>query len=352
MKRRPPLITTLEHPSLITSVETRHVLGLSKLRVRLSSTAASKRPRLRSRDAGGVPASSSSPSGTCSGSSKDRLVAGGSCSSTRRRRVLRADCPSASSRSGPSEQHVAGVGSRSRAGAVCRYRTADRGRHVAPGPGAAAGGCPTSTVSPCSTMVIRMDRSGVGSGCGAPLSSYVSRSHSPYKNSWLRRVAPRPDIGFDDDAQLDRSRRAAASPCAGHIEQALDESASLGRARPSFENDEDVDVAGRPQAAKHGRAVQVRAEHIAAEHVYLPAAGCSAPAQSPAGPVSDHSRHDSRLDTPYSAEWFADSSAANTRKLWETASMGFDSDCACSCWRAGLALFQSRSSNAHGAVRT
>ena len=24
MKRRPPLITTLEHPSLITSVETRH----------------------------------------------------------------------------------------------------------------------------------------------------------------------------------------------------------------------------------------------------------------------------------------------------------------------------------------
>jgi hypothetical protein len=157
----------------------------------------------------------------------------------------------------------------------------------------------------------------------------------------MGRVAPRPDVIVDNDAQLDRSPRAAASSRAGHIEQTLDQCASLGRARPALQDDEDVEVAGRPQATKHRRAMQVRAEHIAAEHVvyelqdalYLPGLRrvqhfTTTRAMPPAQRV------------------------ANTRKLWETASMGFDTDCACSCRRAGLALFQSRSSNAHGAVRT
>jgi hypothetical protein len=55
------------------------------------------------------------------------------------------------------------------------------------------------------------------------------------------------------------------SSCARHLEQSLDERATLRGGRRAVQDDEDIEVAGRPQATKYGRAVQIRAEHVAAE---------------------------------------------------------------------------------------
>jgi hypothetical protein len=112
------------------------------------------------------------------------------------------------------------------------------------------------------------------------------------------RIAPRPDVALDDDAQFDRSCRSAASSCTGHLEQPLDEGATLRRGRPALEDNEDIEVAGRPQATKHGRAVQVRTEHVAAEDpTHQMHDAQELPSIRPAR-VSSSSAHKSTLDTP------------------------------------------------------
>ena len=79
------------------------------------------------------------------------------------------------------------------------------------------------------------------------------------------RIAPRPDVARDDNGQLDRPRGPVVSSCARHLEKSVDERATLRGGRRAVEDDEDIEVAGRAQATKYGRAVQVRAEHVAAE---------------------------------------------------------------------------------------
>jgi hypothetical protein len=113
-----------------------------------------------------------------------------------------------------------------------------------------------------------------------------------------RRVAPRSDIALDDNGQLDWSRRAAASPRPRHIKQPLDQCASLRRGRPPPKDDEDIEVAGRPQATKYGRAMQISAKYVTAEYVVYQLQDPLDLLGLRRGPVSRLPRHDSRLDTP------------------------------------------------------
>jgi hypothetical protein len=113
-----------------------------------------------------------------------------------------------------------------------------------------------------------------------------------------RRVAPRSDIALDDNNQLDWPRRAAPSLRPRHIKQPLDQCASLRRGRPPPKDDEDIEVAGRPQATKYGRAMQVGAKYVTAEYVVYQLQDPLDLLGLRRGPVSRLPRHDSRLNTP------------------------------------------------------